>query len=517
MRRIFYAFIISVVGISTLSAQKLSTPDRIYGVLFEDVQMQRIFPDNKTFVDAVPKRSPQLIVADYEREKTKKNFVLSQFVENNFEIPQIKASNYVSDRNQSINEHIAQLWTVLKRDPDQSIEGSSRLPLPHSYIVPGGRFQEIYYWDTYFTMLGLEADNRIDQIEDIVNNFEYIILTYGHIPNGSRSYYLSRSQPPYFAQMVQMLANIKKDDNVYVRYNKALQAEYNYFMDRSANTQHVVSMPDGSFLNRYWDQSDRPRQESFCEDSTLAIGNADPAHLYRELRSGAESGWDFSSRWLTNANDLSTIRCTDMVAVDLNALLVGLEQVLAKSYEQMEDMNKAEKYNQLANDRIDAINTYCYNPADGWYYDYIISEGRCSDVKTLAGMMPFYMNIAPVEYIDKAANIVNNHFLRPGGVVTTANRSGQQWDAPNGWAPLQWITIKGLDQYGKKDQARDIAVRWVDLNNKVYQATGKLMEKYNVEDIGLIAGGGEYPAQDGFGWTNGVTKRLIDEYKLELK
>lgn len=487
------------------------TADKIYRTLFTDVQMERVFPDNKTFVDAIPKYKPEKIAKDYEKQKNKKGFSLLDFVKSNFEVREIKPTDYQSDETQSVSKHITLLWDVLKRPADKITEGNSLLPLPKDYIVPGGRFQEVYYWDTYFTMLGLQVDGENELIQNIVDNFDFLLKTYGHIPNGTRNYYLSRSQPPFFAMMVSLLAEIKEND-VYKQYNEALQIEYNYWMDKTANTKHAVVLENEVVLNRYWDQLNRPRQESFQEDSTLMAQNKDKPELYRELRSGAESGWDFSSRWFTDPNDLSTIRCTDMIAVDLNALLYKLEQTLALSYSQLGNNAASSTFRELAKKRLEAINTYCYNPQDGWYYDYIISEGKQSNVKTLAGMMPFFVGVAPLDYIDRASEIIQTDFLRPGGVVTTANHSGQQWDAPNGWAPLEWITIKGLADYGKKDLAENIAKRWIDLNSKVYKNTGKLMEKYNVEDIGLIAGGGEYPAQDGFGWSNGVLQRLIHDY-----
>jgi alpha,alpha-trehalase len=129
-------------------------------------------------------------------------------------------------------------------------------------------------------------------------------------------------------------------------------------------------------------------------------------------------------------------------------------------------------------------------------------------------MSPFFFHLAPAANISAAA-VLKNDFLKAGGVVTTLKTTGQQWDAPNGWAPLQWITIKGLENYGRHDLAKDIALRWVALNTRVFHDTGKLMEKYNVVDTGLSGGGGEYPSQDGFGWTNGVLLKLIDLYNLD--
>lgn len=503
----------------TMGAQVKESPDMIFRDLFSDVQMQRIFPDNKTFVDAIPKASPQEILKAYDKSKNNKNFSLSDFVKKYFIIRTqseavVSADNGTKSPNgqqEDINTHISVLWDKLKREPDADIEGSSLLPLPFSYIVPGGRFQEIYYWDTYFTMLGLEVSGKYDLIENMVNNFDFILKKYGHIPNGNRSYYLSRSQPPFFSLMVELLSGIKGDE-VYKTYNEALQIEYNYWMDKSADTHHAVTLKDGVVLNRYWDQLQTPRQESFFEDSVLVVKKENREFIYKNLRSGAESGWDFSSRWLSNHKDLSTIRCTDLLPVDLNCLLYHLEKTLAYSYSKLGDEANSAKYAVLAKQRLDAINTLFYNTDQKWYYDYNISENKLSNEKTIAGMVPFFTGVAPLDYIDGAAYNVDKYFLKPGGVVTTLVHSGQQWDAPNGWAPLQWMTIEGLRKYGKNELAGTIAHRWIKLNERVYNATGKMMEKYNVEDMDLIAGGGEYPAQDGFGWSNGVFLRLLSDY-----
>ncbi|HRH60645.1 MAG TPA: trehalase family glycosidase, partial [Chitinophagaceae bacterium] len=260
----------SVMCVSFLQAQSYNTPDKIYGQLFIDVQMNRIFPDNKTFVDCIPKRNPKDIVADYLViiKNPAVKFSLQQFVEENFTVPANQPDNFHTAQNEDIKTHITRLWDVLKRNADKPLEGSSLLSLPNDYIVPGGRFREVYYWDSYFTMLGLQESNHYDMIENIIKNFTYLITTYGHIPNGNRSYYLSRSQPPYFSLMLDLLA--ERDGNkVYALYKNALQKEYDYWDDKTAATKHIVTMPDGSKLTRYYDQSARPRQESFNEDSLL--------------------------------------------------------------------------------------------------------------------------------------------------------------------------------------------------------------------------------------------------------
>ena len=515
MRHLFLVLLIS--GSLSVHAQsnKYATPDKIYGELFVDVQMNRIFPDNKTFVDCVPKRNPTAIMKDYLAAKNNPaiKFSLKKFVEENFELPGTVSGNYQSDKNGSVKAHIQQLWQVLKRNPDKPVEGSSLLPLPNPYIVPGGRFREVYYWDSYFTMLGLQESDEYDMIENMIKNFAYMTQQYGHIPNGNRSYYLSRSQPPYFSLMLDLLAE-KKGDVVYAQYQMALQREYNYWMDKTDATKHVVKMPDGSILNRYYDQGNRPRQESFYEDSTLEKEDGRKL-LYKNLRSAAESGWDFSSRWFADGENLSTIEVIDFVPVDLNGLLYHLESTLSKSYRGTGNLLQYNYFKQLAERRKKSINKYCWNEEHGWYFDYNIVKQNQSGERTVAGVSPLFFEIASPEQAKAAAVVLKEHFLKPGGLVTTLKTTGQQWDAPNGWAPLEWIGIKGLENYGEHELAKEIATRWSELNIKVFHATGKLMEKYNVIDTHLESGGGEYPAQDGFGWTNGVLLKLMNQYDIK--
>ena len=137
-----------------------------------------------------------------------------------------------------------------------------------------------------------------------------------------------------------------------------------------------------------------------------------------------------------------------------------------------------------------------------------------SAARTLAGMYPFFFHLADAAKAAKAKPVYEKYFLKPGGAVTTVVQTGQQWDAPNGWAPLQWISVMGWENYGYVALAKETANRWFRLNKKVFMQTGKLMEKYNVVQTDLEAGGGEYPSQDGFGWTNGVLLALIKKYNF---
>ena len=188
-----------------------------------------------------------------------------------------------------------------------------------------------------------------------------------------------------------------------------------------------------------------------------------------------------------------------------------LEQTIALGYKLAGNNEQEKKYLQLARKRKAALLQYCWDPLQGIFTDYDFVKGQRSSIPTLATMFPLFFCMASQEQARSVADFVEKHFLRPGGVVTTALLSGQQWDAPNGWAPLQWITIAGLRNYGFDELAATIRERWIELNRRVYRNTGKMMEKYNVEDMSLDAGGGEYPVQDGFGWSNGVLLKLLSD------
>ena len=486
--------------------------------LFEDVQMQQVFEDGKTFVDCTANQSPELILQYYNEEKLKPNFDLRSFVTTHFQLPHVFASDYQSDAKENVTEHIHALWPVLTREAD-TVQKGSLIPLPNPYIVPGGRFGEVYYWDSYFTMLGLKESGMNDMIENMVNNFTHLINTIGFIPNGNRTYYLGRSQPPFYSLMVELMLEIK-NENVLIDYLPALEKEYQFWMmgadEISAEhrfEKHVVLMEEGELMNRYCDAYHTARPESYREDVELMHATKQPTEaLYAHLRAGAESGWDYSCRWFKAEDDFSTIHTTEIVPVDLNCLLFHLEETIAKGYQLKQDENLAAKHKQSAEKRKQAIYKYCWNEEQKFFTDYDCVDHAQKQVKTLAGAAPLFFKVATQQQADAVAASLENEFLKDGGLTTTLKTTGQQWDGPNGWAPLQWMSIVGLENYGHHQLAATIAKRWIQLNNDVYERTGKLMEKYNVVETHLEAGGGEYAGQDGFGWTNGVLLALIKKY-----
>jgi alpha,alpha-trehalase len=496
-------------------------PAHDLGPLFHDVQMAALFPDSKTFVDARALEPPADIARQYAAERDRPGFDLRAFVARHFEPPAAPLDGAV-DTSSSMEQHIRRLWPALTRPPDDPRPYSSLIPLVEPYVVPGGRFREVYYWDSYFTMLGLVQSGRTDLVRGMLDNFAHLITTLGHIPNGNRTYYLGRSQPPYFGAMVGLYAQAG-DSTEAVRYLDALEAEYAFWMDGASRLapgtayRRVVRLSTGAVLNRYYDDIAEPRPESHREDYTVAqqVPEGRRTALYRNLRASAESGWDFSSRWMRDPKDLRTLETTELVPVDLNSLLYHTERTIAalrRRRGRADDGAAAARFDAAAEDRRRALLAAAYDPDSGYFYDVRWRNGeRVTDRPTLAAAAPLYFGLATPDQGRAVAARLERDFLRPGGFVTTLVTSGQQWDAPNGWPPLQWLTIEGVRRYGREDLANLARTRWLTLNRRTYQSVRKMTEKYDVVDLNRRAGGGEYPTQDGFGWTNGVALALAAE------
>ncbi|HEU5122202.1 MAG TPA: trehalase family glycosidase, partial [Candidatus Saccharimonadales bacterium] len=269
------------------------SPDEALGDLFAEVQRRQVYGDGKTFVDLVPRRRMKQIQQEYLLEKEDPHFDLREFVSRHFYefAPHKEGEGFYTNPQATVTEHISSLWKVLERRNRR--DRGSLIALPHPYIVPGGRFSEQFYWDSYFIMLGLAADNRWDMIEGMLKNYCYMIRKFGFIPTANRTYFLSRSQPPFFSHMVRLLAR-HKGRRVLIEYLPYMILEHRFWMkgrSKLGPTEHkafarVVEMPSGTLLNRYYDNKTTPRPESLREDVETAEGAADRQsdRLYLHLR-----------------------------------------------------------------------------------------------------------------------------------------------------------------------------------------------------------------------------------------
>src|SRR5437879_1856852 len=391
-------------------------PAHDLGPLFQDVQLSGIFADSKTFVDAGPLLAPAEMADRYASARGLAGFSLQRFVEQNFELPRPVGEGFHADPARTMEDHIRALWPVLTRRPDTADARSSLIPLPQPYVVPGGRFREVYYWDSYFTMLGLVASGRTDLVRSMLDNFAYLI---------------------------------------------------------------------------------------------------------RAVRATAVSGWDFSSRWLRDPKDLRTLETTELLPVDLNCLLYHAERTivaLRRVRGRPGDRDVADRFARAAEARRQALLNASYEPGAGFFFDVRWRTGvRVTDRPTIAAAAPLYFGLATPDQGRKVAAQLERLFLKPGGFVPTLVASGQQWDAPNGWAPLEWLAIEGVRRYGRGDLAAVARDRWLALNRRTYRATGKMTEKYDVVNLERRAGGGEYPTQDGVGWAHGVALALLGQASSEKR
>jgi alpha,alpha-trehalase len=317
--------------------------------------------------------------------------------------------------------------------------------------------------------------------------------------------------------MIRLIAQ-RDGDAVYEKYLPQMLREHAFWMEGAEALKpggahrRVVRLRNGAVLNRYWDDRAVPRDEAWREDIATARESRRPAaEVYRNLRAAAESGWDFSSRWLTDGRTLSTIRTVDVLPVDLNALMYELEQAIAKGYTASKAAD-ATAWSRKADTRARVMREVFWNERRHTFTDYLWKTESLTDAVTLAALYPLFFGVANADQAAQVAGSVRMKLLRPEGVVPTPLVSGQQWDAPNGWPPLLWITVEGLRRYGENSLADTISDRWIRENVGGFRSTGKLVEKYDVTGD-AEAKGGEYPTQDGFGWTNGVLRALATATK----
>ena len=520
--RAFWPALLAIASAPTSAwSADVDPPQALFKDLFIAVQTAQIYADGKAFPDAVPKAPPAEILRQYHTDRPDSAAALKAFVEEHFDLPsEVTGAPSPPDR-VSIVAHIDGLWDPLTRTSTTVPPYSSLLAMPEPYVVPGGRFREMYYWDSYFTMLGLATSGRRDLVDGMVRDFAYLIDTYGHVPNGARTYYLSRSQPPFFFAMVGLVSP-KEPGEAFAAYLPQLRREYAFWMEgergvkAGTSHRHVVALPDGSILNRFWDDRNTPRDESYREDTELARTSRRPApQLFRDIRAAAESGWDFGSRWFADGHTRATMDTTEIVPVDLNSLLFGLENAIHDGCQRQADEACARQFSRRAAARRAAIDHCLWDSSAGAYLDYQWMQQRRIPHVSAATLYPLFVALASQAQAAAVAGSAARQLLKAGGIVTTTLETGQQWDAPNGWAPLQWIAIAGLRRYKQGAFAETIACRWMNIVNEVYRGSGKLVEKYDVINIGRAGGGGEYPLQDGFGWTNGVMRKLMALYPAD--
>eukprot|EP00879_Flechtneria_rotunda_P007623 GHRR01007995.1.p1 GENE.GHRR01007995.1~~GHRR01007995.1.p1 ORF type:complete len:511 (+),score=72.93 GHRR01007995.1:1352-2884(+) len=416
----------------------------------------------------------------------------------------------------------------------------------------GDRFRETYYWDSYWIVRGLLVSGMNDTAASLLDNLFAMLERVGHVPNGARVYYLNRSQPPLLSAMVRALYEASGAATQLPLLQRALPllvTEHQYWTrpPKALN----ISDANGNVhsLSRYWADWYQPRPESYREDSELArnvTGTSSPtnsaaAQLYHELSSGAESGWDYSSRWFADGKTLGTIRTSQIIPADLNGWLYQMERNIAWAANLTGDGATSDRFNKAAAARKEAMDRLLWDNTTVMWRDGILSsltnsngttsQGNGTDGTNQVYMLALNPGISASNFIplwaglsegDEAqgARVVqslqDSGLISASGIATTLYRTGQQWDYPNGWPPLQHMLIEGASQYGGDIGhlfAAKMARTWVMMNMRVFNRDGHMHEKYDVSQAeGGYGGGGEYAPQIGFGWSNGVVLDLLNTY-----
>lgn len=388
-----------------------------------------------------------------------------------------------------IDEH----WTILTRQHNQD-EGTL-VGLPYPYIVPAAgqtsdfRFEEQYYWDSYFTALGMTDLKHQVIVEGMLENLLFLFRRFGVIPNASRMYHTSRSQPPLLTSFIFHIYDTYDKDQTWLEPRiETAKAEYEkVWMNKTHPQWHQVFRG----LSRYYD-----------------------INVLHDLAE-AESGWDMTPRFER--------KCLDFLPIDLNSLLYKYETDFARAAEIMGSTSEAADWLIKADNRRQAINEIMWGKIRGFYFDYNYQRQALGDIWSLAGFYPMWAGLASKE---QAKRMVDNlfRFEKKGGLSTTMRplidtnalfgSLKVQWANPNGWAPLHYFVIEGLKRYGYNKEAERIAIAWVRTNLNWFNRHKVFLEKYNVVNPTKHPVEGLYPSQTGFGWTNGVFVRFAEDFKL---
>jgi alpha,alpha-trehalase len=427
------------------------------------------------------------------------------------------------------------------------------LYLPNRYVVPGGRFNEMFGWDSYFIILGLLRDGRVDLARGMVENFFYEIQNYGAVLNANRTYFLTRSQPPFLSSMIRAVydAEIARDPSPANRARQQKWIAHAYPYARRDHDFWLSSMHRAgqTGLARYLDIGEgpvpdiadhssyyidvinwlvahpdvhtnylikAPQNPSPAEWAGLAKTSCDPSHsvvcklawshgyrlsrdFYKGDRAVRESGFDISFRF-----DPFSGSTHHYAAVCLNSLLYKYERDLADFATMLHLMAQVPQWKREAEARQRAIDKYLWNADKGMFFDYDFTTGEQSTYVYATIFYPLWAGLATTEQA-KAVDAHLGLLDKPGGLACSTYTSGLQWDLPFGWAPLNWLTVDGLRKNGYLNDARKVSEEFTHTISTSFEKEGTIHEKYNVEtgssNVEIIAG---YQNVVGFGWTNAV-------------
>ncbi|KAK7951450.1 glycoside hydrolase family 37 protein [Apiospora aurea] len=575
-----------------------------HGEILKAIQLASPFSDSKTFVDLPTLRPLQEVVAAFDNlsKPLSNNTELNDFLSTYFGqagselrgVPSDQLSTHAAFLDKvddtvirEFTQKVIDIWPDLTRDyvgasncPDCV---DSFIPLKRTFVVAGGRFREPYYWDSYWILQGLlrTGGNFTEISRNMIENFLDLVDQFGFVPNGARIYYLNRSQPPVLPQMVKSYVEYTNDTSILERAVPLLVKEYGFWTrNRSVEIQAGGKTHT---LNHYGVANTEPRPESYKEDyvtannrsyyatsgitypETHALNGSEKAELYANLASGAESGWDYTSRWLKNPLDaaddvyfpLRSLNTANVVPVDLNSILYANEVTIAGYLKAAGNETGADWFMKTAERRSAAMYALMWNATYNSYFDYNLTsnaQNRFVPADADATFYPFWLGAAPRQLksnplaVRLAFQRVVDLLARKDGAIPATNiRTGQQWDQPNVWPPLMYVLMQGLlntpatfgeddpDYRETQELSLDLAQRYLDSTFCTWRATGGstsetpqlqgldpsdqgiMFEKYGDNSTNAVGGGGEYEVVEGFGWTNGVLIWAVDTFNTKLK
>jgi len=520
-----------------------SSPNSLLAV----VQMSNLFPDCKTFVDMPLKQNATTTLNEWralvlEHNGTVPKEVVMNFLNEHFEQPGGELEDHAPEDFNSeqdfdfiMDPHYRQFardlhlrWPNLSRRVAEKVhsnpENYSLIALPKAFIVPGGRFRELYYWDSFFTIRGLLASRMFATTRNMIENMAYLVETYGFIPNGNRIYYLNRSQPPLLTWCVEAYYEATKDLEFVQKIMPSLEKEMDFFM----KNRQINQIGWKSHLYQFRTSVTGPRPESYREDMESAEHIEDileKQRLWGNIAAAAESGRDFSCRWFGNegpqANKMGSTRTSAIIPVELNSIICANLRIFSTFYELLGEPQKA--VTSFAQHQLmkEAIHQVFWSEEQGCWFDFDVQKNKQIEVFFDTNLFPMFCGCAH-EGLDSSrivSYLTNSGILGYQGIPTSLIRSGQQWDFPSGWAPMNWVAIIGLKNIGQTELAKTLTAKWIAHNYNIFKDSGKMFEKYNVSTScvkGGVGAGGEYDVQEGFGWTNGVILDLLKTFANEL-
>ncbi|CBY08903.1 unnamed protein product [Oikopleura dioica] len=512
------------------------------GEFLDAVQNARIFEESKEFVDMKIKNGldEEIILAEFGKMQNPsveeiRSFVASHFDQTGSDSPEMR----------EFGENVHKIWPQLgrkvKRDVAENNELYSFIPLNYTTVVPtghDGRFREMYYWDSYWHIRGLLVSEAYQVVFELLNNFKSLVERFGFIPNGTRKYYTTRSQPPFYSTAVHDFyehckANPEATNVINMTCEKILEyflpsmeAELKWWLQN-----RKIELENGDFGFAYGCPITVPRPEAYLDDKKVLDEIQDSEERRqkaRDITSAAESGWDFSSRWVPPGvyNDelkgkvTSLLETTKVLPVDLNSIILNSAVIL-------ENLTKKDEYKALKESLMKTIESYMFDAENSTFNDYWFeSEIKHSDKFFSSDFVPLYFKNYPASIdADSRDKAMMESMKKQGvldfqfGIPQSLDESDEQWDFPNAWPPSVHMIIMGLAKSGSEEcrqEAKIQAEKWVNANRDAFVKFGQMFEKMNVEK-GSPGEGGEYIVQTGFGWSNGVVLDFLYEFGEDLQ